>query len=147
MNLCFLDSSAWLKRYLDEAGSDRIGELFGEPRTIVVSSLGVVEVLSVIARKQRAGEIKPGVATRAAAEVIRDATVLRVVDLTQEVLGTAMDLAAVYALRGADKVHLASAAVVRAARPDDIITFVTSDRDLAQAASLARFPVLDPEEV
>ena len=52
MNLYYLDSSAWLKRYLLEPGSDRMKLLFESGDSLASSVLGYIEVASALARQQ-----------------------------------------------------------------------------------------------
>jgi predicted nucleic acid-binding protein len=58
--LYYLDSSAWVKRYFDEAGSGRVRHLFAQHETLGCSPLGLIEVGSTMARKRTAGDVKPG---------------------------------------------------------------------------------------
>ena len=57
--LYYLDSSAWVKRYFNEAGSGRVNHLFAQHETLGCSPLGIVEVGSTMARKRAAGEVGP----------------------------------------------------------------------------------------
>jgi hypothetical protein len=48
----FLDTSALVKRYRNEQGTDRVDVLFAEPGAIlIVSRLGLVEAVSAVAMK------------------------------------------------------------------------------------------------
>jgi len=60
----------------------------------------------------------------------------------------AKDVAREQALRGADAVHLASALMLqsRFADDDDRLVFVTSDRELREAAQISGLDTVDPEE-
>jgi hypothetical protein len=56
----FFDTSALVKRYRTEQGTDVVDGLFAEPRSIVViSRLGIVETVSALALKMRVGELSP----------------------------------------------------------------------------------------
>ncbi len=57
MIIYYLDASAWVKRYVQEAGTDWILELFGKRPAFASASLGYIEVSATLARKRRAGEI------------------------------------------------------------------------------------------
>ena len=56
--LYYLDSSAWVKRYFDEAGSEGVNDLFEQFQLLGCSPLGLIEVGSTMARKRNAGEVK-----------------------------------------------------------------------------------------
>ena len=59
----FFDTSALVKYYHVELGSDRVNAIFAEPdRVVRASSLGVLEAQSVFAMKVRSAELKRGVA-------------------------------------------------------------------------------------
>ena len=69
-------------------------------------------------------------------------------ELTQEVLERSLELANIWALRGADSVHLASALILQARLAIEAheFAFVTSDLELKAAALKAGLAVLDPQE-
>lgn len=148
MTTYYLDSSAWLKRYVREAGSRWIGKLFdGGPR-LACSTLGAIEVIATLARRQRAGDLTARAFDRAAGETEADFERFIQIDLAGDVLGIARSLPRIYALRASDTVHLASAMSLRqvAEERQEILVFVTSDAELGTAATLARFPVVAPED-
>ena len=57
MTFLYLDASAWVKRYYQEPGSQRIHGLLSGVDPRVCSVLGVVEVVATLARKCKALEI------------------------------------------------------------------------------------------
>jgi len=57
MNLYYLDSSAWVKRYYWETGTAWIESLFAQHQPIACASLGVIEVTATLARKQKTRSI------------------------------------------------------------------------------------------
>lgn len=142
----YLDASAWIRRYVAEPGTELVRRLFSGRSALACSTLGLIEVLSTLARKQRAAEITPAQFDRLAEAVEDDFAGFIQIDFTPEVLDVARTLPALYALRGADAVHLASAVHLRAELADDVeqVEVITSDAELLQAARLARFPTLDP---
>jgi len=54
MILYYLDASAWIKRYCAEEGTTNVARLFDAGPAIACSALGLVEVLSTLARKGNA---------------------------------------------------------------------------------------------
>ena len=58
MKVYFLDTSALVKRYHQERGSQVIDAVFAEQdRQIVISDLSIIELGSALAKKVREGEI------------------------------------------------------------------------------------------
>jgi predicted nucleic acid-binding protein len=56
----YLDTSALVKLYHQEAGTERMEELFAQQDNIlIISELAVVEFYATLARKVRIGEITP----------------------------------------------------------------------------------------
>lgn len=55
MNSYYFDSSALIKRYLEEAGSSWVREQFAHPPTssVFISELTLVEVAAALARHER----------------------------------------------------------------------------------------------
>ncbi len=64
MTFHYLDSSAWVKRYCLETGSVWIGDFFAQAPAVACSALGLIEVLSTLARKKKARELGLAAAAR-----------------------------------------------------------------------------------
>ncbi len=57
MRLFYIDASAWVKRYFQEAGSTWINQQFEQGSLMGASTLGLIEVAATCARKRTAGAI------------------------------------------------------------------------------------------
>lgn len=57
----YLDASAWVKRYYQETGTTWVQDLFAQNQTIACASLGLIEVMATLARKEKAQEIDPSI--------------------------------------------------------------------------------------
>lgn len=142
MRFHYIEPSAWVKRYIDEPGTQWIGQLFTTGVAAVCSSIGVVEVLSAVVRRVPA---RSSSRARLMRRIRDDAEAMEVVDFTQMVRDRSMDIPSVYRLRGADAIHLASAMVYRdALDDDDELIVVSADDELLVAANLAGLPTIDP---
>lgn len=139
---CFVDASALVKRYADEAGSEVVRTLVPP---LVISALSGVEVPAAIWRKHRAGEL-----SAAHASVLHRAfeTDWRggdpgfvVVDLASPVLDSAARCVAVHDLRAGDAIQLACALAVRDVVPD-VERLVAFDGRLRAAARAEGFTVV-----
>jgi len=53
----YLDSSVWVKRHFEEAGSKWIRALFSRAPALGSSTLGIVEITAALSRKNKAGEL------------------------------------------------------------------------------------------
>lgn len=133
----FADSSAVVKLYADEPGSDEIRAL----EVLVVSCLARVEVPAALWRKARLRELDADDARILTDEFEADyfgtdeeVPSFAVVGLPTELLDRAADLAATQGLRAYDAVQLASALAAREADPA-CVELASFDADLREAAA------------
>jgi len=146
MTLYYLDSSAWVKRYYRETGTAWVESLLAQHQPIDCASLGVIEVTAALARKQKARFIASSQVEQKLRDLDRDWQHLVQLELTDQVVMAAKELARKLALRGADAVHLASALLLKdQLTKDDQLILVTSDHELREAAQLYDLLVIDPE--
>lgn len=136
----FLDTSALLKRYVDEDGM-AAARAIASP--MVVSDLARVEAAAALWRHHRLGAIGLTDASRLAAAVARDLSrespsQIAVIALTPGLVADAAALTARHPLRAGDAIQLASALAARDADPA-LDRFATADRTLAEAAERERF--------
>ena len=138
----YLDSSALAKRYLEEAGTARVLELFNTDHHLITSRLTQVEVTSAAVRRGRAGEIPD--------DLLRDVLVpldddlraaLEVSPLSESTLIRSTDVARGHGLRAADAVQLACCLT---ARSSGEVTLVSSDEELNTAARAEGLTVINP---
>ncbi len=158
--MLYADSSALVKRYLEEHGSDKLNAKIAETtkarHRVLTSVLSFAEVHAAMARKLR--ERPPLRVTEyhwATARFDSDwRTYLTRVDLTTAVLTLIPDLVKRHFLRGSDAIHLASALWVRESLESvgargalaEPLIFATSDAQLARAAEYEQLEVFDPED-
>jgi uncharacterized protein len=145
----FLDSSALIKLYHEEPGTERVEEIFATSEaSLVVSELAAVELQSALARKVRTGEIT----LEAEEEVVRDfeqdcADRFVIEPLTSTIVQEAKRLLKKHghqrALRSLDALQVATFAIVRA-REEAI--FVCADGRLCEIVKAEGHSPLNPEE-
>jgi predicted nucleic acid-binding protein len=126
--LYYLDSSAWVKRYFDEAGSGRVRHLFAQHEILCCSPLGLIEVGSTMARKRTAGEVRPEEFEPKWTSLLKDWRRFLRMEMTPAVVQRALDASDTYGLRAQE------------------FTFVTSDEELKAAAAQASLLVVDPQQ-
>ena len=135
----YLDSSALVKRYAVETGTEWVRMLCGQPdHVIAVALIGLVEVAAAVAGKLRGKIIDQAtgdaILTNLKAET---ATQYSLLDVDQYVVDEAIELTSRHRLRGYDAVHLACALRLnRVLLENDLppLTLVTADDDLLKAA-------------
>lgn len=148
MTIRYLDASAWVKRYVEEAGTTNIQELFSASLPVACATLGFIEVCGVLARKQKAGAMSSRMLQSVLSQLQHDWRDFIRIGLTAEVVSLAGTLATTFGMRGADAVHLASAEVLRRRfeSPEHEIVVFASDRELNIAAGTLGFAVFDPTQ-
>jgi len=126
----FLDTSALLKRYVREAGSETVDEVLARAEAVAVSVLAWPESVSALARLRREAALDEGAVKRLKAAIVRDLGAMDVCELTPWVLQRAVACLERHALRTLDALHLGCAMAWRAE------LFVSADRrQLAAAAA------------
>lgn len=147
--ILFLDTSALVKLYLSEEGSDALLATARDVSVLAVSRIAWAEAFAAMSRRSReAPEDTDGIEL-AKRRLRSQWPQYFVVDVTQEVVERAGDLADAFALRGYDSVQLACADAVGQA-VDDRICFGCYDARLGKAAKVLgmdTFPGSDPGEV
>ena len=136
---CYLDTSAMLKRYVDEAGSAWLRHKISSASSLVSSQLSIVEI-SAFNRRVREGSLSLTDYQRIRDIFFEDCcTMYQIVAITTTVIETACQLLENHILRGSDAVHLATAVVVHLSlqrRGLPSLTFLSAD-DRLNAAALA----------
>jgi predicted nucleic acid-binding protein len=129
----FLDSSAFVKRYVRERGSDAVARLFRPGSKLSASSLALVEITAALFKRARSGDLTTELAQRHAARLSADLEEVYVVDVRGPVLDLATELVSRHPLRAYDAVQLASAMRLRRAAAVPV-TFVCADATLTAVA-------------
>jgi uncharacterized protein len=136
--ITYIDTSTLIKLLIDEVGTSEAGQIWDEPDVLVSTRVAHVEARAALAAAQRQGRISTDV-SRAAVEGLEVLwTQVSVVEIDDNLMRLAGELAATHSLRGYDAVHLAAAHVVGA----DV--FSSADRRLCEAASSCGFHVANP---
>lgn len=147
MPLFYLDTSAIVKRYRRETGTDLIDLLFEQRRAneqFISSFLSVLEVTSAVHRLKSTGELRESAAAQTLSQLRRDlGGDIDLWPLDEDIAEAAVHVVEAYGLRAADAIHLATALAASAATNLPMI-FVSADRDLFQAASNAGLRSIDP---
>ena len=141
--MIYLDSSALVKRYLRETGSDAVQSIVRAERTIATSKLTYPEMLSALMRKHRAGEVEQNSLRTVIDKFESDWYHFFVIEFHDELLPTVRTLLRKYPLKGTDTVHLSSALWLGRAAGENV-TFVASDLNLLKAAEAENLDIINP---
>ena len=150
MALYYFDSSALVKRYINERGTAWVLGLTdpSAANIIFVGRITAVEVVSAITRAARKGSITSADAASANANFRHDyLNQYRAMEITAGLIGRAMAIAEQYALRGYDAVQLAVAVETQTYNLSvglPVLTLISADNDLNAAAIAAGLIVDDP---
>jgi predicted nucleic acid-binding protein len=141
----FLDTSAVVKRYVQEIGTPWTRAL-ADPAAghfLYIARITDVELTAAIARRRLGTSLNPAQALAALNQFRQDfAQDYRILEITIPLLKRAAQLADSRALRAYDAVQLAAALEVRANNP--ALTLISADGDLNAAATAEGMPVDDP---
>ena len=141
--MIYLDSSALVKRYIEEDGSDKVNALLEERSVAAASRLAYPEILAAITRRHKAKEIETGAFERIKEAFKFDWASFVVVEFHIDVFQLIDEIIIKYALKGADSVHLSSALWLKKAMKQDVV-FVASDLELIKAAKAEKFQIFNP---
>ncbi len=146
----FADSSAVVKRYVEEPGSLWVKSLFtlAPQQTVIIIAITGVEVVAALTRRTRSGTITVEDADSACRLFLADLqTDFQIGAVTEILLRQAIYLARTYGLRGYDAVQLAAANEANALRTRvglDPIIFLSADNELNTAARIEGLSVDNP---
>jgi uncharacterized protein len=150
----YFDSSALIKHYVQERGSEEVGKNLRDEeeasRPVFTSVLTFAEIHAALARRAKDRSLSAEAFVRARTSFDSDwVSGLSAVDLGLGVLNIVRNTVDQFALRGADMVHLASAIWLRdsagGTKSGNELVFFSSDRLLARAAAGCGLEVLNPE--
>jgi predicted nucleic acid-binding protein len=131
--IIYLDTSALLKQYIQETGSDEVIKLLGGASSNGTNLLTYAEMASAITRSVRMGLISEDEAQTTWGDFLIDWELLVRLEVSWQITKRAAALAWEYGLRGYDAMHFASAMGWQDAI-DMPVTLATYDRTLWTAA-------------
>jgi uncharacterized protein len=150
MAVYFVDSSALVKRYINETGSQWILNLCNpaSKHDIVIAAIAGVEITAAITRRAKGGSIDSEDATALCHQFRIDLeTEYQVIEISDRIIAAAMNLAQAQGLRGYDAVQLAAACAVNSLcieKSLPSVTLVSADNELNEAAIREGLKVENP---
>ena len=136
--ITYVDTSSLLKLLIEEDGSDRAALIWDTADSLASASLVVVEGRAALAAAERGERLTRSQHRTAKRELMALVDELTIVEVTEDLVAAAADLAEVEALRGYDAVHLAAALTV------DATILTSADSVLCAAAERQGLHVANP---
>lgn len=133
LHAVYWDSSALIKRYFEEEGSDTVQNLFQKGQAHFTATIAHAEILSTIHRLRREGRLSQQELESVRQEFLLDWRGFRTLTYGREVQEVAESIITMCALRGADLIHLASA--MRLSQDGITSSLATFDQRLRTAAA------------
>lgn len=127
----FFDTSAFVKRYVSESGTDAVLEWCDRATEIGLSGIALPEIISAFCRLRREDRITDTQYRQLKSLLLADIEDVAICDLTPAVLGQAVASLEASVLRGMDAIHIGSAVVLQA----DV--FISADARQREAAARA----------
>lgn len=150
MTTYYADSSALVKRYVTEVGSDRLLSIC-EPtagHVVALAYIGLVEIAAALAVKYRQGVLSSSVWDALLRDLQRDGRdQYWLIDVDQEIVTQAIDLTRRRKLRGYDAMHLACALFLQETLLDQGLAaplLLSADQELLDAAHAEGLMTVNP---
>ena len=133
MSIIYLDTSALIKRYIQEEGSDELAQWINAATLTGTATITYAEMSAALAKIERMGWVSSDEASLAWQDFLEDYPFLVSIEITQTVVVLAGDLAWEHGLRGYDAVHLA-AALIWQEKIGKSVQMATFDKELWKIA-------------
>ena len=127
----FLDSSAFAKRFVDEAGSDKVEAACEQASELGLSVICVPEIISALNRRRRERSVTATQYAEAKQRLLEDVRDADIINLAVPVVGSAIGVLEESPVRAMDALHIACALEWGAQ------LFVSSDKKQLSAARRA----------
>lgn len=132
----FFDSSAFVKRYVREEGTDVVLSWCDQATELCLSGIALPEIVSAFCRLLRENRLSPLQYRQLKGQLLADISDAAIGDLTPEVVRQSIISLEKNVLRGMDAIHLGSALALKVDR------FVSADARQCAAAKQAGLRVI-----
>lgn len=145
MQSVYLDTSALVKLYIEEDGTEQVIARARDPGSqVVILDISLLESRSAVRRRQREGDIGSGDADRVLESLEEDASsAFMLQPSTSAVVEEACRLVDAFPLRAYDALQLGGCLVFSRGTPSSVV-FVCADNRLCDAARGEGLVVFDP---
>jgi len=139
--ILYLDTSAWVKLYVQELGSKELRKYTTKAETLAASVVAYPEARATFARIKAQGISTDAKHLQRLAQLNLDWENLLRIELVPAVVRNAGDLTEIYGLRGFDAIHLASALWLKE-KTSTPLYFAVFDQRLRAASERAGLTVV-----
>ncbi|MEK6698275.1 MAG: type II toxin-antitoxin system VapC family toxin [Nitrospirota bacterium] len=136
----YFDTSAYLKVYVKESGSEKARKAF-KTHTVLSSAILPLECFSALSRRRQSGDLSEIELLKLRGLVRTGVRSVEIIRVSDEVLAGAEAMTLRSAARALDAIHLASARLFKD-RTDIDILFITSDKKQHDVALTEGFATL-----
>jgi uncharacterized protein len=140
----YFDTSALVKRFVQEKGSPVVQSLFQLGNTVATEKIAYAEIFAGLTRKLRERSLSQGQYSATCRRFESDWQAYVRVELQDDILLLARDLIQRHPLKGFDAVHLASALRLKVFLGEEI-RFAAADRNLLRAAEIEKLEAINVE--
>jgi len=143
----YMDSSALVKRYHYEIGTEKVDEIIDEMNgeEIFISSVTLIEIIATLRRKVKERKITKSRFLKLKSAFLYDVERrYTLIPLDDSLLTDALNIAEKYGTKSLDALQLASALKTKPVHPE--IIFVSADKQLLKYAEKEGFKILNPEK-
>ena len=143
--IVYLDTSALVKLYIEEEGTDMVKEITGKADVVATSRISFAEARSALVRCQDEKVISGNNYRQCITNLKSDWEMYLVLDASETVIQIAGELIENYRIRGFDGIHLASGLVLMR-QVNEVVNFMCWDSKLWHAAKKEEFKIW-PHEI
>ena len=133
--ILFCDSSALVKLYVQEEGSDQMQLAAKRIKIVAAARITYAEAMAALSRRGRESPVDGPSISLAKQKLAADWDKYVLVEITQDLMVLAADLAETFALRGYDSVQLAAARTLQQSA-GQALRFACFDQRLSRAAGV-----------
>ena len=142
-SVVYLDTSAWLKLYIEEAGSEEVSILVSEAEQVCTHLIAYAELRAALAKAQRMKRLSAEQKSLLIPVIDQDWETLNVILPTEMLIKRAANFADQFGLRGYDSIHLAAAEAISLQIMPQPLVFACFDNHLNAAAKALGMSVLN----
>jgi predicted nucleic acid-binding protein len=144
MEYLFFDTSALVKRYYEEDGSENVDELIeDEDSTVIITSLSIIEATSAFRRKHNRGEIEQERMNRLLSTFFEEAIEdFVIVPIEESFMKYSFSLILAEDLRTLDSLQLSAAITVN----QENLKFISADKKLNEVAKEQELETHNPQK-
>lgn len=145
MSLHFFDTSALVKRYFEEPGTETVDDLIESDAATVISSLSIIETVSAFRRKYNRGEITEEAMNSLLSEFFDEALDdFVIIPMEESLLQFSFNLIMEDDLRTLDSLQLAAALSLDTGEQAPV--FICADSELTSTAHDKGLETINPQE-